>query len=654
MKANKYIVALLAGLAAISCNKEISNELPAPQDAKDLITIRATIPDTDTKGAHVGFSWYWNANDKLTVIGEEGSEVFSIKEGYTAKFAEFVGKPVAGSKFTIMYPNDKADATDFSKQTQVGNNSYDHLKYVASLDNVDDYLSFSFSPEWAAEHGGTLRQSGVLKLVIALPDSIASVSHISLASETPLFYGSNGTTMTNKLELDLQNAVPDEKHNLTAWMTTSWNEVVVPAGTTLTLGVKTDKVSIEKDVLFSKESVLLPGKVNTFTPDGKGWMLPSHYASGKGTAEKPWVIVNADQMTYIKDDLVEGEIRYFKLGADIDMKGITDWTPVNGASPYKKQIDFDGAGHTISNFSCSAASYPSFFGVLYGKCHDVKFTKAVINAASKGCGILGGYGGTSGLPCEVSKVHVQGTITSTAGNNVGGLFGTAREATITACSADVVIDCKGQMNGGLIGADAGLGVTIRDCWTSGSISSTASICGGICGDLVGTGSSIINCFSTASVSTQFIFGGIAGRACAGQKTNKANCEGKDPQNHIEKCIAWNAFLKSDFITEATPAEHYSSGIIIGGTAIKNYLVGCIRKADISFTDCPKNAELGTYLPFDQEDASPEVPMVKGAGTYAYAYHGKAAAAGKTLSQVAKDLGWSTDVWDFSGDTPKLK
>jgi hypothetical protein len=47
-------------------------------------------------------------------------------------------------------------------------------------------------------------------------------------------------------------------------------------------------------------------------------------------------------------------------------------------------------------------------------------------------------------------------------------------------------------------------------------------------------------------------------------------------------------------------------------------------------------------------------MVYGAGTYATAYHGKAAPAGKTLSQVAKDLGWSTDIWDFSGDTPKLK
>lgn len=38
----------------------------------------------------------------------------------------------------------------------------------------------------------------------------------------------------------------------------------------------------------------------------------------------------------------------------------------------------------------------------------------------------------------------------------------------------------------------------------------------------------------------------------------------------------------------------------------------------------------------------------------YPYHGKLA-AGKTLSAVARDvLGWSADVWDFSGERPALK
>ena len=646
-----YLAALIAGAAFVSCNKEVK-ELPAPQEGTDLITITARIPDDDTRvGASVGFSWSWTAGDKLTVVSEEDSQVFTIKDGFSGKYAEFVGKPVKGDRFTILFPGEKATTADWSKQSQTGNGSVDHVQYAASLDNVDEYMSFAFSPEWAEEHKGALRQTGVIKMVLALPDTVNAVSHITLSSDTPLFYKGNGDAKVNKLELDLTDVTLDADHTVTAWMTTSWNEAVVPADASVNVAVKTDKNTIEKEVVFTKESTLMSGKVNTFTPDGKGWVLPSHYASGKGTEAKPWVITSAEQMGYIKDDLAAGEKRWFKLGADIDMTGM-DWEPLNAASPYDKEIDFDGDGHTISNFTCSAASYPSFFGVLFGKCHDVTFKNATINASAKGCGILGGYGGTSGKPCEVDKVHVQGSVTSTAGNAVGGLFGTARECVITRCSADVTLNSVGQQVGGLIGADAGLGVKIENCWTSGKVITTSSIAGGICGDIVATGSSIVNSYSTATVTTQFIFGGIVGRAVAGQKSNLNNCTNQDPQNHFEYCVAWNDKLNSDFVPDT--AEHYGSAAVIGQTAFKNYLVGCVRKADLDFSVCEANAAAGGYDPYDQEDADPEHPMTPGAGNYAFGYHGKASAAGETLSQVAQRIGWSAEIWDFSGDTPKLK
>ena len=646
-----YLAALIAGAAFVSCNKEVK-ELPAPQDGTDLITITARIPDDDTRvGASVGFSWSWSAGDKLTVVSEEDSQVFTIKDGFSGKYAEFVGKPVKGDRFTILFPGEKANTADWSKQSQTGNGSVDHVQYAASLDNVDEYMSFAFSPEWAEEHKGALRQTGVIKMVLALPDTVNAVSHITLSSDTPLFYKGNGDAKVNKLELELTDAALEADHTVTAWMTTSWNEAVVPADASVNVAVKTDKNTIEKEVVFTKESTLMSGKVNTFTPDGKGWVLPSHYASGKGTEAKPWVITSAEQMGYIKDDLAAGEKRWFKLGADIDMTGM-DWEPLNAASPYDKEIDFDGDGHTISNFTCSAASYPSFFGVLFGKCHDVTFKNATINASAKGCGILGGYGGTSGKPCEVDKVHVQGSVTSTAGNAVGGLFGTARECVITRCSADVTLNSVGQQVGGLIGADAGLGVRIENCWTSGKVITTSSIAGGICGDIVATGSSIVNSYSTATVTTQFIFGGIVGRAVAGQKSNLNNCTNQDPQNHFEYCIAWNDKLNSDFVPDAN--EHYGSAAVVGQTAFKNYLVGCVRKADLDFSVCEANAAAGGYDPYDQEDADPEHPMTPGAGNYAFGYHGKASAAGETLSQVAQRIGWSAEIWDFSGNTPKLK
>ncbi len=641
---------MLAGVAAVSCVKEAGYQMPAPQE-DGLVTIKATLAEDEPAvkaGAHIGFSWYWSEDDKISVTGAEDTQVYTIKEGFTPKYAEFVGKPVAGESFSIQYPTNAASA-DWSSQTQTGNDSYDHLKYTAQLSDVDEYLSFAFKPEWAAEHNGTLKQSGVMKMIIALPDTVTAVNGVSIAAADAIFYKGNGDTQVNKLELAVVNATPDAQHVFTAWFTTSWNEVTVPANTVLTIVVKTAGTTIEKEVTFTKESVLMGGKVNLFNVDKTGWVLPSHYTSGKGTAEKPWVITTPAQMEYMKDDLVSGECRYFKLGADIDMTGI-NWTPLNSADPYDKQIDFNGDGHTISNFSVvsteeSAISYASFFGILYGKCYNVKFVNASITATKDGAGILGGYCGTGGKPGEVSHVSVQGTLVGVG--KLGGMFGNVREATITACSADVTINATGQSVGGLFGVDAGL-VTVTDCWTSGSITSTASIVGGICGDLKTEGSSLYNCYSTASVKTQYFFGGIAGRANLGDKKNQAT---KTPNNHIEKCIAWNSALESS-CTDAS--EHYSSGTVIGSTAQMNYLVDCVRKADISFTDCPKNAELGTYAPFDQENADPDHPMVKGAGTHAFAYHGKASGATETLSQVAQRIGWSADVWDFSGDTPKLK
>jgi hypothetical protein len=72
--------------------------------------------------------------------------------------------------------------------------------------------------------------------------------------------------------------------------------------------------------------------------------------------------------------------------------------------------------------------------------------------------------------------------------------------------------------------------------------------------------------------------------------------------------------------------------------------------------------------FDQDDVSSSASLMNKLGEHIndtgaasgqphfpkYPYHGKAAAAGKTLSQLAADLGWSTDVWDLSGAVPALK
>ena len=74
------------------------------QGPDDLVTISAVLPDvvaTRGAGLETKLSWTWNSGDKITVVGET-TEIFKIKEGFSPKKAEFVGKPVKGNTFTIL------------------------------------------------------------------------------------------------------------------------------------------------------------------------------------------------------------------------------------------------------------------------------------------------------------------------------------------------------------------------------------------------------------------------------------------------------------------------------------------------------------------------------------------------------------------------
>ena len=369
--------------------------------------------------------------------------------------------------------------------------------------------------------------------------------------------------------------------------------------------------------------------------------------AGTGTKNDPYNIYNTADLLKMSELLVPGTKIYFRLKADIDMTGI-DWVPLNFASPYENLIDFDGNGHTISNFTSTFANYPSFFGVLYGSCHDVTFTNAVIESAVGGAtGIIASYCGTTNMPGEAHRVHVQGRVTSPGGNKngTGGLFGRIWGANITACSADVEIESGEDYVGGIFGYDTGAS-TVSDCWTKGHVKAGSKV-GGIGGGFIKADSEMYNCFSLMTVEGSFQYAGILGHANLDQKNaNTTNT----PNNHIEGCIAWNDEIKS----RATDgAEHYSSGVIVGFTATQNYLVNCFRKADIVFSECPVNAELG-YVVTNQGNAGPGAPLVVGTNSYDFAYHGLAAPADATVTSLARSLGWSDSVWDFSTPIPTLK
>ena len=369
--------------------------------------------------------------------------------------------------------------------------------------------------------------------------------------------------------------------------------------------------------------------------------------AGSGTKNDPYNIYSTADLLKMSELLVPQTKVYFRLKADIDMEGI-DWVPLNFASPYENCIDFDGGGHTISNFTSTFANYPSFFGVLYGNCHDVTFTNAVIESAVGGAtGIIASYCGTTNLPGEAHRVHVQGRVYSPGGNKngTGALFGRIWGANITACSADAEIESGEDYVGGLFGYDTGAS-TVSDCWTKGHIKAGSKV-GGIGGGFIKAESAMYNCYSLMKVEGSFQYAGILGHANLDAKGNNTT---NTPNNHVEGCIAWNESISS---TAVDGAEHYSSGVIVGYTATQNFLVNCFRKAGIDFSESEKNAELG-YVVTNQGNAGPGAPLVHGTNTYDFAYHGIAAPADATITSLARSLNWSESIWDFSTPIPTLK
>ena len=377
---------------------------------------------------------------------------------------------------------------------------------------------------------------------------------------------------------------------------------------------------------------------------------------GDGSKEYPYILATPEDMAKMNEKLSSEEMVYFRMTNDIDMSGIDNWIPLNYQSPYDKAIDFDGAGHTVTGFHCNFASYPSFFGVMNGICHDVTFRDAVIESGGdSGCGILGGYGGSGAVHCEVIRVHVNGSVTLTGNKTgVGGMFGTLGNATIMASSADCVVTSGRNFVGGLYGY-AKKDCVVTDCWTSGTVTGGQRV-GGIGGgtDKTGTGVQIINCYSTAKVYGGFALGGIGGFY------NLDNADGtpdlSHPDNTIMNCIAWNEEIKANSTT-AGDLSHYSIGMVIGYTSLNNTHIGCIRRSDAAYNTAILFDYSDAFAIYDQDDSSPNSPLMVNAvagANYNFPYHGKAAPAGKSLSEVAKGLGWSDSVWDFSGEIPVIK
>lgn len=317
------------------------------------------------------------------------------------------------------------------------------------------------------------------------------------------------------------------------------------------------------------------------------------FDGGEGTADNPYRIATKRQLDNMHNVLEGGKMIHFELVKDIDMAGM-EWIPLNYASPYDRGVVLNGNGHTISNFACSHSSYPSFFGVLYGECRNIRFKDAEIVTPGASCaGVIGGYVGTSGKPGLVEQVVVTGKVSSgTGGSNnntqLGGIGGQLNNGTVRNCYADMLIErTKAIYNGGA----------------------------GVIAGKIRNSSTIECCFAAGKVLTIKYdnAGGIVGRG--------------------EANLGWTVRDNISWVTEVTGA--WSSNLVSGRLWFTGNTLGT------NYSN--KNATLTVFNGDDLSD-----PYF---GTNDASVPGEAT---ENCIEAARKSGWDENIWNLSGDTPRLQ
>lgn len=253
-----------------------------------------------------------------------------------------------------------------------------------------------------------------------------------------------------------------------------------------------------------------------------GVMLTLHsqtYSGGSGTLGDPYQIANKTDLKYLSEHSAEWT-KHFIQTADISFtasdyeSGGDFYNSGGGFIPIgnlttKFTGSYNGQGFVINALfiNRSTSDYQAMFGYLYNSLvKDLVLTNVNITGKASLAGLVG-----SAEFGTIRNCLVTGKITGigTTADFTGGLIGDNRDqSVIEYCYTNVQVSGKHSV-GALAGRNlhGGTGAIIRNCYSTGSVSSTGDYSGG----LVGVNSSTIsNCYSLASVAGYNRVGGFVG------------------------------------------------------------------------------------------------------------------------------------------------
>ena len=490
MRKLSLFAALVVAMTAVSCVKEMNHETPK-NPVERPVTFEATFGAVSKAVLEVGAEKSkvaWEETDQVSVLVGEGNYLYVAEsEGYSTTLStQETDVPAEGTYYAV-YPYDENAAlkgnviTTSLPATQIAvlNSFSSHLSVSQAVDN-----SFSFR-----------NVCGLVRVCVA-SDGVSKVT----------FAGNKNENVAGKIAVTVSGS---PTYEVVEGATTL---ELVPAGdeTTLARGdyylavlpqTFADGITV---TAYKGEAAWDVRKTSSPLTIERSDMKNSNPFGvvGSGTEADPYLLDSPQDLVEMRDLATVGGETWFKMVKDIDLEGI-NWVPVNYDQNYNREIHFDGGNFTISNLTCdktaSASNYASLFGVLYGSCKNLKIDKATITSTN-GCGVIGGYVGTSNKPGHVENVTITNSLVKNTGTPVGGVCGVAREGTFknvsfqgeivstndkSTSSDDGSFTAASANAGGFVGQTIGT-ASFENCSTDVTISSKDSDFAGFVGQVLGT------------------------------------------------------------------------------------------------------------------------------------------------------------------------
>ncbi len=269
-----------------------------------------------------------------------------------------------------------------------------------------------------------------------------------------------------------------------------------------------------------------------------GFNYPALKASGSGTPESPYQIINLANLLWLINNSSVWSAD-FLLISDIDASSLTAVTGgATSIGTFNNRFtgSFDGDGHTISGYynNHSTADCTGFFGYAYTaqisdltlENIDVKgatsvggFVGTLSHSTVNGCSVSGDVDGTTNVSGLVGQLWGNSTISECVstvfvegGTRVGGIVGYQQGGAVKRCFSSGDIEGSNSV-GGLIGSSSPSSpytCTIQDCYSICYIDGGGTNYGGFLGYL--GSASVTNCYCKGRVDGSGTTGGFAAAA----------------------------------------------------------------------------------------------------------------------------------------------